>query len=321
MIASFSALDLADLAAGQWGLFTTAQARSVGVSPQQLARLANRGIVDRIRHGTYRISGAPMERQEQIRGAWLMIESAVIADDRLNQKQPAVVSHRSAAQLHDLGDVDADIMEFIVARRKQSRLTDVRYRVATLPPERWTLIDGLPVTTALATIEDLAADHLDGGHLAGIVRDAVTTGRIPPDEATAVLRPYAHSYGAPLGDGSALLDRFLDEVGIPESTRQLSRRLPVNRNAALAAAHDAVAEAARQSPSLSAGSPLRRALAEVAKLQSQESFQQALEQAQILSSNTPVPDALQHLRSTDESGALRQALADFNAARDLPPDS
>lgn len=232
MSASFPALDLADLAAGQWGLFTTAQARAVGVSPQQLARLADRGLVDRLRHGTYRISGAPMEREEQLRAAWLMIEPAVTADERLNQSQPAVVSHKSAAQLHGLGDVDADVMEFIVARRKQSRLTDVRYRVAALTPQRWTLIDGLPVTTVLATIEDLAADHLDGGYLAAVVRDAVTTGRLDPDEAAAALRPYAHTYGAPLGHGSALLDRFLAEAGIPESALRLSRRLLANHDAA-----------------------------------------------------------------------------------------
>ncbi|WP_024794168.1 type IV toxin-antitoxin system AbiEi family antitoxin domain-containing protein [Tomitella biformata] len=252
MSASFSALDLAGLAAGQWGLFTTAQARTVGVSPQQLARLAERGIVERLRHGAYRISGAPISREEQLRAAWLMIEPAATADDQLNQQQPAVVSHRSAAKLHGLGDADADVMEFIVARRKQSRLTDVRYRVAALAPERWTLIDGLPVTTVLSTVEDLAADHLDGGHLAGIVRDAVITCRLDPDDAAAALRPYAHTYGAPLGDGSGLLDRFLAEAGVPESTRRLSQRLTVNRDAAIAAAHDALAEAMRRSRGINA---------------------------------------------------------------------
>lgn len=320
MIASFSSLDLADLATGQWGLFTTAQARAVGVSPQQLARLSDRGIVERLRHGAYRISGAPMEREEQLRAAWLMIEPAVTADDRLNQKQPAVVSHKSAAELHGLGDVDADVMEFIVARRKQSRLTDVRYRVAALIPEQWTLIDGLPVTTILATIEDLAADHLDGGHLAGIVRDAVTTGRLDPDEAVAALRPYAHNYGYPLGDGSALLDRFLEEAGIPDSTRRLSQRLPVNRDAAIAAAHDAVAEAMRQSPSLSAGSPLRRALADAAKLEPpRPSLRQALEQVRTLASNSTVQDALQQMRETGSNIALQQAILDLNATSGLWP--
>ncbi|MDH6681037.1 hypothetical protein M2284_005280 [Rhodococcus sp. LBL1] len=225
MSSGYRMVDLADLAAGQWGLFTTAQAKALGFSTQQIARLAARGMVERLRHGVYRISGAPSVPDEQLRASWLAIEPAIMAGERLGAEQPAVVSHRSAARVHGLGDVDADVMEFTTAGRKQSRLADVRYRQAVLDRSRWTLVDGLPVTTALATIEDLAADQLDGGHLAGVVRDAVTTGKADTDAVIAVLRPYAHTYGAPLGDGAWLLDRFLTEAGVPESTRALSRHL------------------------------------------------------------------------------------------------
>ncbi len=225
MRSDYRILDLADLAAGQWGLFTTAQAKVLGFSTQQLARLSNQGTVERLRHGAYRIGGAPSVPDEQIRAAWLLIEPAATAGERLDAPQPAVVSHRSAARLHRLGDVDADVMEFTTSRRKQSRLGDVRYRVAQLGRERWTLLDGLPATTVLATIEDLAADHLDGGHLAGIVRDAVTTNRADPDAVVSALRPYAHRYGSALGDGSGLLDRLLEEAGVPESTRALGQRI------------------------------------------------------------------------------------------------
>ncbi|TQF65316.1 hypothetical protein FK531_22105 [Rhodococcus spelaei] len=214
-------LDLADLAAGQWGLFTTAQAKELGFSTQRIARLADRGTVERLRHGVYRVSGAPSVPDEQLRAAWLMIEPRATAGERLDADQPAVVSHRSAARLHGLGDVDADVMEFTTPHRKQSRIGDVRYRIADLNRDRWTLVDGLPATTVLATIENLAADQLDGGHLAGIVRDAVTTGRVDTDAVIAALRPHAHRYGAALGDGSGLLDRFLAEAGLPASTRAL----------------------------------------------------------------------------------------------------
>lgn len=221
MAGDYRMLDLADLAAGQWGLFTTAQAKELGFSTQRIARLADRGTIERLRHGVYRISGAPSVPDEQIRAAWLVIEPRATAGERLDAKQPAVVSHRSAARLHDLGDVDADVMEFTTARRKQSRLGDVRFRVAKLDRDRWTLVDGLPATTVIATIENLATDQLDGGHLAGIVRDAVITGRASTDAVISALRPYAHRYGAALGDGSGLLDRFLAEAGLPESTRAL----------------------------------------------------------------------------------------------------
>lgn len=227
-------LDLADLAASQWGLFTTAQARPLGFSAQRIARLADHSTIERLRHGVYRIGGAPSVSHEQLRAAWLLIEPAVTAGERLEAVHPGVVSHRSAAKLHGLGDLDADVMEFATTGRKQSRLVDVRYRTTQAGRHRWTLLDGLPVTTVLATIDDLAADHLDGGHLASVVRDAVTTNLVDTDALIAVLAPHAHKYGTTPGDGAGLLDRLLTEAGIPESTLTLSRRLIPGGNTTVA---------------------------------------------------------------------------------------
>lgn len=225
MSSNFRILDLADLSSEQWGLFTMAQAKSLGFSAQQIARMAKSGTVERIRHGVYRVGGAPSVPSEQLRAAWMMIEPGATVGERLRDGSPAVVTHRSAAWLHGLGDVDADVMEFATSKRRQSRLSDVRYRVASYERDAWTLADGLPVTTVLMTIVDLAAGHLDGGHLAGIVRDAVVTNRVDSGSASEALRPYAHQYGVQLGDGEGLLSRFLDEAGIPQSTRALGQRL------------------------------------------------------------------------------------------------
>lgn len=209
-------LKLANLAAGQWGLFTTTQTRKLGFSAQRIARLAEYGTVERLRYGVYRISGGPCVPHEQILAAWLMIEPSVIASERLDAEYPAVVSHRSAARLHGLGDLDTRVIEFTTAGRKQSILADVRYRFARLDRDRWTLLDGLPVTTILTTIEDLAAEQqdTDTGHLASIVRDAITTNRIDTNTVIAALRPHAYKDGAMFGEGSILLDRFLTESGI-----------------------------------------------------------------------------------------------------------
>ncbi|MCD2136185.1 type IV toxin-antitoxin system AbiEi family antitoxin domain-containing protein [Rhodococcus qingshengii] len=218
-------LDLADLSSEQWGLFTMAQAKELGFSAQQVARMAKAGTVERIRHGVYRIGGAPSVPSERLRAAWMMIEPGATTGERLREGSPAVVTHRSAAWLHGLGDVDADVMEFATSKRRQSRLCDVRYRVASYEPDEWTLEDGLPVTTVLMTIVDLASGLLDGGHLAGIVRDAVVTNRVDSESVSEALRPFAHMYGVRLGDGEALLSRFLEEAGIPQSTRALGQRL------------------------------------------------------------------------------------------------
>ncbi|MDJ0394237.1 type IV toxin-antitoxin system AbiEi family antitoxin domain-containing protein [Rhodococcus sp. G-MC3] len=286
-------IGLVDVATVQWGLFTTAQARAVGFSAQRVSRLAGTGAIDRVRHGVYRVGGAPSVQDEQLRAAWLAIEPSATAGERLNQEHPGVVSHRSAARAHGLGDLDADIMEFMVASRKQSRLNDVRYRVASLDRDRWTLVDGLPVTTILATIDDLASDHLDGGHLASIVRDALTSGRADADAIADVLRAHAHRYGAPLGDGSGLVNRFLVEAGIPSSMHSLNRHLTADESSATATSVTEIREAiARQT------APLQEA---IDRLTTSPTFQEALARQ-----TAPLQEAIDRLTT---SPTFQEALA------------
>ena len=209
---------LADLAMAQWGLFTTAQARRVGLTRQQLVRLANEGAVERVRHGVYRVAGVPRDPRDDVRAAWLALSPTGAAYERINELDVAVISHRSAAVLHQLGDLDADVVEFSVASRKQSRDPQVKFRRRTLARGDWTVVDGLPVTTIQRTIGDLATTRTDGGHLATVVRDAITTRHVDVDAAAEALAPHAHQYGAPLGQGIVLVQRFLEQAGIPAST-------------------------------------------------------------------------------------------------------
>ena len=216
---------LGALAAEQWGLFTTAQAAQAGVSSQQLARLAGQGVLERVRHGVYRVAGAPPGAQDHVRAAWLALRPAQTAGERLGlgagtePEEVEVVSHRSAAALHGLGDLDADRAEFSVATRRQSRDRDVRFHLATLSAGEWTVLDGLPVTTVERTLADLARVHLDGGHLAGVVRDVVTTLHLEPGVVAQALAPFARRYGAEPQDAQRLVSQFLEEAGIPAATR------------------------------------------------------------------------------------------------------
>src|SRR6266508_4159539 len=214
------ALQLADVAAGQWGMVTTAQAGAVGVTSQAVAKLALNGVLERLAYGVYRLAGTPSGPFDDLRAAWLAIDPGRTVADRHRDHPPDVVSHRSAARLLGLGDLDADRHEFTTARRRQSRRLDVRFHRGDVAEGEWTLVDGLPVTSAARTIADLAAAGTDGGHLAGVVRDALLSELIEADALAEVLRPHAHRYGAPLGDGKGLLARFLAEAGVPESTIQ-----------------------------------------------------------------------------------------------------
>ncbi len=216
---------LADVAAEQWGLFTTSQARNAGATYSTLTRLEAAGAIQRVRHGVYRLTGAPPGPLDDLRAAWL----AVTPDPDANNDPPAaVVSHQSAADLHDLGTVEADRVEFTVPTRKHTRDGGIRFHVRRLTSNQWTLVDGLPTTTVAVTVADLAATGLDGGHLAQIVRDAIVKHGMDTDDVAAILRPYAHKYGATLGDGQGLVDDFLTQAGIPESLSRaaIARALP-----------------------------------------------------------------------------------------------
>jgi predicted transcriptional regulator of viral defense system len=212
-----------ELAVEQWGLVTTAQARREGLSTQQLARLAETGVLERLRHGVYRVAGVPPAPQDDLRAAWLAFAPTRTVREHLADPDVEVVSHRSASALHELGDLDADRLEFSTPARRQTRDPQVQLHRRRRGLPEWTLVGGLPVTTVVVTIGDLAAARLDGGHLAGVVRDAVTLRHVDPAEVAEALNPYAHAYGAPLGQGDVLLRRLLEQAGVPESTRAVGR--------------------------------------------------------------------------------------------------
>ena len=284
-----------DLAIEQWGLTTTAQARNAGLSSQQLARLADTGVLERLRHGVYRVVGAPPNLSDDLRAAWLALAPARTAQERLADPDVEVVSHRSAAVVHQLGDLDADRLEFTTSARKQTRDSQVRFHRRRLGVGEWTLVDGLPVTTVLTTIGDLAAARLDGGHLAGVVRDAVTTHHVDLDEVVAVLSPHAHHYGVPLGQGGTLLTRMLEQAGVPESTLAVGRLVVpyLDQESMRKAVVQAVVQAVAQVGAMDEES-MRRALADARDVDT------AVVQVTAAGTGQPTPSARKQLGAGED---------------------
>ena len=141
-------LDLAELASEQWGLVTTAQAASVGTSPQMMARWGNAGALLRLSHGVYKIAGSSYDALDDLRAAWLMLAPSQTAAERIRIAPiDAVVSHQSAARVHNLGDLSSDTHLFTVQNRKQSRRPDVVIRRRSGGIDEWRLVNGLPTTT------------------------------------------------------------------------------------------------------------------------------------------------------------------------------
>ncbi len=224
----------------QDGLFTAAQARNLGASRAQLHALAAAGTIERVQHGVYHLVGTPVDRWVSLRAAWMAVDPERSTDDRLTDPvgPGAVVSHRSAAQLLGLGEVDADVMEMCVPRRRDTRNPAVRLRIAQIDSRDWFIREGLPVTTPAATVGMLAQDLTDAGHLGAVARDSVLRYDVDVDELGRRLAPSAKRYG--YDDVEDMLEQTLLAAGTPVPSVDLSALLAGANVEALAASSERV---------------------------------------------------------------------------------
>jgi Transcriptional regulator, AbiEi antitoxin len=204
---------LRDLAEGQWGLVTLRQARAADVAWRSLTRLVEAGLLERVAHGVYRIRGAAEPDHLDLRAAWLQLDPVHPAWRRLDDPDVAVVSHASAASLYGVGDLRADVHEFTVPHRRQTRRPDVRIHRGRVPPEGRIILGGLPTTRAGWMIGQLLADHVDPDAVAQITREVFERVLDYPRDVAEALSPYVYRFGYQRGDGVALLDEFLSRAG------------------------------------------------------------------------------------------------------------
>lgn len=188
-------LILSDYSYAQQGLVTSAQALSEGIDSTTLTRLAHKGVLSRVRRGVYLHASVAETPTTDVRAAWLATDPGVLAEERLSADNPIVISHESAASIWEVGVLIPSQHTFTRATRKQSSAPDIAHRTAPLSADDWTLVDGLPVTTLIRTITDLARDRLDGDYLYRIIADAVYNHHESPLQIATALDPYAPRYG------------------------------------------------------------------------------------------------------------------------------
>ena len=205
---------VADLAASQWGLVTSAQAARLGVTRMQLSRLVRSGLLIRLSHGVHLSRWVGFDEFTDLRAAWLKTDPARTADERLaGQLTDVAVSHASAAELLDLGSLFPARLEFTSSRRRQTRNPAVRLHHRPLAPSEVTTARGLPVTRPARTVLDLLSDHHDGDQVAQILGEAHDRGILDVRDLAAQLGPLAATYGHPAGDGAALLEHLFALAG------------------------------------------------------------------------------------------------------------
>jgi predicted transcriptional regulator of viral defense system len=142
---------LFELATEQYGYVTADDARDLEIAPQRLVVMASRGNLEHIAHGLYRFPVIPTTLRDQ----WM--EAALWARRR------GVLSHETALELWELGDVSPDRVHVTVPRiLKLRRAAQPTYavHVRDLAPEDTARHEGIPVVTPCRAILDAIESHL-----------------------------------------------------------------------------------------------------------------------------------------------------------------
>lgn len=220
--------DLAVEAAGQWGMFTAAQALRLGLTRKRLSRLT---VTRRIHHtetrGVYQFAGVPDDiTLSALRATWLALAPNQFATDRLRRLATggpdAIVSHLTAAHyIYGLGTLDPEYLDFTVPTPRRTNNPAVRFH--TRPQTEFQVVHGLPVTTIPQTVADLYRDGIDNGHLGDIITDALLGATTAASEIAAALDPLTN------GNGRNTMLYTLGVVGTPTTLADANELLLANR--------------------------------------------------------------------------------------------
>lgn len=201
---------LVDLAEGQSGHITDAQADARGVTARRLAGLLDAGVLEPVIDGVVRLRGGGRHRHPRLLAAWLLLDPATPAWQR---PAPAagVVSHTSAVQLFAIGDRPGPGPEFTLpAPSPTGAHAHATVHVAALNDVDWQELHGLPVTRPGRTLVDLAVGGTLDVHELGRLADALIRERLASEEVlAAALDRHLRQTGWP-GDGTAWLQALLE---------------------------------------------------------------------------------------------------------------
>lgn len=193
-------------------MFTAAQASGVGVSPPQLSRLVSAGALERMAQGVYRIVGAPTGDHDMLRATWLALGGHLKTEDGAPR---VIAAGTTAVELHGVGDFYLDLYDFVVPRRRGSRMKNVRLRVRQLTRSDITHVDGMAAMTVERMIADLVELNQDLSLVGDLISEAHGKGLIASVPAlSSYLQPLARRNRAKSGE--QLQKRLYEEASISD---------------------------------------------------------------------------------------------------------
>jgi predicted transcriptional regulator of viral defense system len=179
------AICLFAMASTQHGFFTTPQARLCGYSRALLSSHARSGRFVRVRRGLYRLRDYPSSPIDEVAAAWLAVG-----------KDTAVVSHDTALNLFDLGDVIPGQVHLTVprSRRHLPRMPGVAIHTTTRPLDKTDVVvrNGVRITSPTRTIVDFAEAGGAPEQVEMAVRQAIARGLVHPERLVEAARTRSH---------------------------------------------------------------------------------------------------------------------------------
>ncbi len=157
--------ELASLAAESDGLVTADRAREAGLTDSVLARLVQRGRIERISRGVYRIPYFSPGPFSQYREAVLWAKANRGPDH-------VAISHATALAAYDISDANPRSIHLTVpktARLRRQKPKGIVIHRGDLSPDEITIHEGVPLTSVPRTVADL----LKSGERIDLIRQAI----------------------------------------------------------------------------------------------------------------------------------------------------
>lgn len=184
--------ELFALAEEQDGLFTSKEARSLGIQDSVLVRLRQRGRLERMSRGVYRIAHYPAERLAQYREAILWAQAS-------NGPERIALSHETALLLYGISDVNPSRVNLTVpvsARMRRTHPKWIAIHRADLTTEDIQFHEGMPVTSVERSILDVLASTRRADLVRQAITDALRKGLLTPAQASGLRKRINASSGA-----------------------------------------------------------------------------------------------------------------------------
>jgi len=191
--------ELLPLAEENDGLVTAAQARALGIMDSVLARLTQRGKLERVARGVYRIPYFPADPLSQYREAVLWARAS-------HGPEQVALSHETALGVYGISDVNPARVHLTVPKRARLRRQKPKWIVihrSDLPASDLTTHEGLPVTTVAKSVMDVMETTGRSGLARQAIKDARKEGYISAAEFQRLTRQLSHHVRTPKAQATA----------------------------------------------------------------------------------------------------------------------